>query len=98
MKTQAKTGLRELNQLHQSMYETVFDYVWIPAKVLTKKKFKSTDQIDSHFCDYEDYCGVREIDGTYQVYFPIYKLDYLVGLDVVIEHGIFDDDRSAYEC
>ncbi|MDR1951347.1 MAG: hypothetical protein LBP96_03855 [Bacteroidales bacterium] len=95
MKTQAKTDLRELNQLHRTMYDTVFDFVWFPVEILTKKKFKSEEQINSHFCDYEDYCGVREIDEMYQVNFPIYRLDYLVGLDAVIEHMILDEFQEC---
>ncbi|MDR0437462.1 MAG: hypothetical protein LBH22_04075 [Bacteroidales bacterium] len=92
MKTQANTDLKELNQLHQVMYDSVFDYVWFPVEILcSKKKFQSEEQVDDYFGEHEDYCGVREIDGKYQVNFPIYRLDYMIGLDAVIEHMILEE-------
>ena len=96
MKAQVSTDLKELNQLHQTMYDSVFDYVWFPVKILCpKKKFKSQKQVDEHFSEHEDYCGVREANGEYQVSFPIYRLDYMVGLDAVIEHMILDEEDLA---
>ena len=92
MKTRANTDIRELNRFYQSMYNSAFDHVWFPVEILTKKKFKTKQQIDRYFFDCEDYCGVRKVSGGLQVNFPIYKLDYLVGLDAVIEHMILDDE------
>ena len=92
MKTQVNTNIRELNQLHQTMYDCVFDYVWFPVEILCpNKNFKSEERVDDHFGEHEDYSGVREIDGKYQVNFPIYRLDYMVGLDVVIQHMVLDE-------
>ena len=92
MKTQANTDLSELSQLHQTMYDCVFDYVWFPVEILCpNKNFKSEKQVDEHFFEHEDYCGVRKIGEKYQVNFPIYRLDYMVGLDAVIKHMILDD-------
>jgi hypothetical protein len=96
MKTQANTEQRELNQLYQSCYDSMFDYIWFPTDVIIKAICDDDDldevlaydeeQLDSFFFDYEDYCGIREVNGKYEVNFPIYKLDYMVGLDAVIEH------------
>jgi hypothetical protein len=98
MNTQTNTDLKELNQLHQSMCNSVFEHVWFPVEILCpnmkfddKKYFSMEEQIDCYFYDHDDYCGVREIGGKYQVNFPIYRLDYMVGLDVVLEHMIFDN-------
>ena len=92
MKTPTNTDLKESNQLHQAMYDCVFDYVWFPVEILCpNKKFKSEEQVDKYFGEHEDYCGVREVEAKYQVNFPIYRLDYMVGLDVVIQHMILDE-------
>lgn len=91
MKTHVNTDFLALNQLHQAAYDSVFDHVWIPVEILTEQKFQTEEQINDYFSEHEDYCGVRTIDGKYQVSFPIYRLDYMVGLDVAVKHIVFDD-------
>ncbi|MCL2245642.1 MAG: hypothetical protein FWC10_00790 [Lentimicrobiaceae bacterium] len=100
------TNTAQLNQLHQAMYDSVFDYVWFPIEVFienlcpdvkldySEKDYSMVEQIDAICFEYDEYCGVREIDGKYQVNFAIFQLGELIGLDTVIEHMIMDEKEE----
>jgi len=97
MKTTNNTA--ELNKLHRDMFDSVQEYVWFPVKVLCpKENFKSEEEVDHYFQERSgefsggnDYCGVRTVEGRYQVRFPIFQLSYMVEMDTVILHMILDE-------